>query len=184
MTLDRSTEPGAPAEIAIHGVSRGDAVYQGAISLFALSVPALLLAIAVAVAIAGWPALRQFGFSFLTTSAWDPVNGQFGAAPAIYGTIVSSIIALVVATPLALGVSLFLSEFAPLWMRQPVAFLVDLLAAIPSVVYGLWGISCCCRCCAIRSCHSCATLCTSAPPYSSRGRHMGQACWAPVSSFR
>jgi phosphate transport system permease protein len=140
MTLDRSTEPGAPAEIAIHGVSRGDAVYQGAISLFALSVPALLLAIALAVAIAGWPALRQFGFSFLTTSAWDPINGQFGAAPAIFGTIVSSIIALLIATPLALGVSLFLSEFAPLWMRQPVAFLVDLLAAIPSVVYGLWGI--------------------------------------------
>jgi phosphate transport system permease protein len=140
MTLDRTPAAEAPAEIAIHGVSRGDAVYQGAITLFALAVPVLLISIAVSVAIAGWPALRQFGLGFLTSSVWDPNAGQFGAAPAIYGTIVSSIIALVIATPLALGVSLFLSEFAPLWLRQPVAFLVDLLAAIPSVVYGVWGI--------------------------------------------
>ena len=125
---------------SIEGRSRGDVVYHGVITTFALVVPALLSAIAIAILVAGWPALRQFGFGFLTSSAWDPVNGQFGAAPAIYGTIVSSIIALVIATPLALGVSLFLSEFAPLWMRQPVGFLVDLLAAIPSVVYGLWGI--------------------------------------------
>jgi phosphate transport system permease protein len=68
------------------------------------------------------------------------VKGVFGAAPAIYGTIVSSIIALLIATPLAVGVAIFLSEFAPAWVRQPVAFFVDLLAAIPSVVYGLWGI--------------------------------------------
>jgi phosphate transport system permease protein len=68
------------------------------------------------------------------------VHGRFGAAPAIYGTLVSSFIALLLATPLAIGVSVFLSEFAPPWLRQPVAFFVDLLAAIPSVVYGLWGI--------------------------------------------
>ena len=89
---------------------------------------------------AAWPALKTFGFGFLTSSDWDPPHNVFGAAPAIYGTIVSSIIALVIATPLALGVAIFLSEFAPSWLRQPVAFLVDLLAAIPSVVYGLWGI--------------------------------------------
>jgi phosphate transport system permease protein len=92
------------------------------------------------VALAGWPALSRFGFGFLTSSDWDPVNGIFGAAPAVYGTIVTSIVALIIATPLALGVAIFLSEFAPRWLRQPVAFLVDLLAAIPSVVYGLWGI--------------------------------------------
>ncbi|MEO6878332.1 MAG: phosphate ABC transporter permease subunit PstC, partial [Gemmatimonadaceae bacterium] len=78
--------------------------------------------------------------SFLTSSEWDPTKGQFGAAPAIFGTIVSSLIALLIATPLAVGVAIFLSEFAPAWIRQPIAFLVDLLAAIPSVVYGLWGI--------------------------------------------
>jgi phosphate transport system permease protein len=140
MMLDTPEAADTRTPLAIDGTSRGDVVYQGAITAFALSVPVLLISIALAVAIAGWPALRQFGTSFLTTSAWDPINGQFGAAPAIYGTIVSSIIALVIATPMALGVSLFLSEFAPLWLRQPVAFLVDLLAAIPSVVYGLWGI--------------------------------------------
>jgi phosphate transport system permease protein len=77
---------------------------------------------------------------FLTSSVWNPVKGEFGAAPAIYGTIVSSFIALLIAVPLALGVSIFLSELSPRWLRQPIGFLVDLLAAIPSVVYGLWGI--------------------------------------------
>lgn len=118
----------------------GDRVYSWSITGFAALVPALLLVIFVSVGIAAWPALRQFGFSFLTDSAWDPVNGQFGAAPAIYGTIVTSVIALVVATPLAVGVAVFLSEFAPPWLRGPVAFAVDLLAAVPSVIYGLWGI--------------------------------------------
>jgi len=136
--------PTTPAEeappLTIQGRSRGDSVYGAAITLFALCVPLLLAAIAAAILAAGWPALKQFGVSFLTSSAWDPVHGQFGAAPAIYGTLVSSVIALLIATPLALGVSLFLSEFSPLWLRQPVAFLVDLLAAIPSVVYGIWGI--------------------------------------------
>jgi phosphate transport system permease protein len=89
---------------------------------------------------AAWPALRTFGFGFLTSSEWDPVRRQFGAAPMIFGTVVSSVVALIIATPLALGVALFLSELAPRWLRQPVSFLVDLLAAIPSVVYGLWGI--------------------------------------------
>ena len=74
------------------------------------------------------------------SSDWDPVNGSFGAAPALYGTIVSAILALLLATPLAIGVAIYLSEFAPSWLRQPVSFLVDLLAAVPSVVYGLWGI--------------------------------------------
>ena len=126
--------------IGMEGTPIGDRVYQMAITGFALCVPILLAAIAIEITIAAWPALSQFGFGFLTSSQWDPVAGVYGAAPAIFGTIVTSIIALVVATPLALGVALFLSEFAPSWLRQPVAFLVDLLAAIPSVVYGLWGI--------------------------------------------
>lgn len=131
---------GDGATLQIHGAAIGDRVYSGAITFFALCVPFLLLAIAWEIGVAGWPALHKFGFGFLTSSEWDPVRGQFGAAPAIYGTVVSSIIALVLATPLAIGVSLFLSELAPRWLRQPVGFLVDLLAAIPSVVYGLWGI--------------------------------------------
>ncbi len=103
-------------------------------------VPILLCMIAWEVFVAGWPALHKFGFSFFTTSAWDPVNGNFGAAPALFGTLVSSLLALLIATPLSVGVAVFLAEFAPRAVRQPIAFFVDLLAAIPSVVYGLWGI--------------------------------------------
>jgi len=118
----------------------GDRIYQAVITAFAISIPLLLLLIAISIGIAAWPALSRMGLSFVTGSEWNVAEGKFGAAPAIYGTLVSSAIALILATPLALGVSIFLSEIAPKWLRQPVAFLVDLLAAIPSVVYGLWGI--------------------------------------------
>jgi phosphate transport system permease protein len=85
-------------------------------------------------------AIGKFGFDFVTTSVWDPVAEQFGAFPLIFGTLVSSLVALVIAVPLSLGVAIYLTEFAPKAIRQPVAFLISLLAAIPSVVYGLWGI--------------------------------------------
>ena len=120
--------------------ARGDRLFQVAITAFAVSIPLLLVTIAVSIGLAAWPALSRSGLTFLTGSKWDVGGGEFGAAPAIYGTVVSSAIALIIATPLALGVSIFLSEIAPKWLRQPVGFLVDLLAAIPSVVYGLWGI--------------------------------------------
>ena len=118
----------------------GDRLYAGTTTVFVLIVPVLVVMLFVAVGVAGWPALSKFGFSFLTSSTWNPVRGDFGAAPAIFGTVVTSLIALAIATPLALGVGIFLSEFSPAWLRQPVAFIVDLLAAIPSVIYGLWGI--------------------------------------------
>jgi phosphate transport system permease protein len=118
----------------------GDKIYEILTALCALVVPALVVAIAVAIFAAAWPAFARLGFSIITSSEWDVSHGKFGAAPALYGTIVSSIIALIIATPLAIGVAIFLSEFSPAWLRQPVGFLVDLLAAIPSVVYGLWGI--------------------------------------------
>jgi len=84
--------------------------------------------------------LRQFGFGFLTGQAWNPIKGEFGALPFIYGTIVSSLIALLISVPLSLGIAIFLVEQAPYYLARPVGFLVELLAAIPSVVYGLWGI--------------------------------------------
>jgi phosphate transport system permease protein len=118
----------------------GDRVYRAVITVCALCIPLLLLLIAWEVSVAAWPAFRVLGAGFLTDSHWDVPNGQFGALPAIYGTIVSSLLALLIATPLAMGVAIFLAEFAPRWLRTPVAFVVDLLAAIPSVVYGLWGI--------------------------------------------
>lgn len=118
----------------------GDRIYNILVSACALVIPALVLLVTIALFRAAWPAISKLGTSLFTSSSWDVSNGQFGAAPAIYGTLVSSALALAIATPLALGVAIFLSEFAPKWLRQPVGFLVDLLAAIPSVVYGLWGI--------------------------------------------
>ncbi len=97
-------------------------------------------AILVALTSAAWPAIRQFGLAFFVTSTWDPVALKFGALPFIYGTLVSSALALALAVPLGLGVAIFLSEMVPDWLRAPIRFLVELLAAIPSVVYGLWGI--------------------------------------------
>jgi phosphate transport system permease protein len=128
------------AGASIDGSSAADRVYRLAILAFALCIPVLLLLILIEVSTAGWPALRQFGLQFLTTSDWDPVAGRFGAAPAIAGTIITSLVALAHATPLALGGAIFIYEFSPPWLRQPLSFLVDLLAAVPSVVYGLWGI--------------------------------------------
>ena len=126
--------------LRVDASSYSDKVYEGLTAACALVVPGLVVAIAVAVFAAAWPAFAKLGLSIVTTSDWDVACGHFGAAPAIFGTMVSSAVALIIATPLAIGVAIFLSEFSPSWLRRPVGFLVDLLAAIPSVVYGLWGI--------------------------------------------
>src|SRR5215207_1288025 len=84
--------------------------------------------------------IQKFGFNFWRTEIWDPVSGEFGALPFIWGTLYSSIAALVIATPVALGIAVFISELCPAALRQPLMFLTELLAAIPSIVYGLWGI--------------------------------------------
>ncbi len=118
----------------------GDRLYATATTAAAVAVPVMLLIIAAIIGVAALPALRRFGLHFLTSSAWDPTNDVYGVAPAIYGTLVSSFVALVIATPLALGAAIFLTEYAPEWLRRPAAFLIDLLAAIPSVIFGLWAI--------------------------------------------
>lgn len=120
-----------------------DQVFAGATAAFAIAIGLILIAIAVVILIQAWPAIQEFGLSFLVTSAWNPVEGRenYGALPMIYGTLVSSLIALIIAIPLGLGTAIFLSEdFIPLKIRTVLVFLVELLAAIPSVVYGLWGI--------------------------------------------
>ncbi|HTH64196.1 MAG TPA: phosphate ABC transporter permease subunit PstC [Gemmatimonadales bacterium] len=118
----------------------GDPAYRFLLTLLALVLPFLLLAIGGQLFVGGWPALSRFGVKFITNTTWDPVAEVYGAAPMIFGTIVSSLLALLIAVPLALGTAIFLTEFAPKWLRQPIGFLVELLAAVPSVVYGLWGI--------------------------------------------
>lgn len=109
--------------------------------LLAMAVAGLLLWIAVQVGIQSLPAIKEFGLGFLFSSTWDAVNNQYGVWPQIYGTIVSSLIALLLAVPIGVGTAVLLSEnFLPRSMRLVMVFLVELLAAIPSVVYGLWGI--------------------------------------------
>src|SRR3954454_9987808 len=84
--------------------------------------------------------IRQFGWQFWQTDVWNPVIGQFGARPFIWGTLYSSILAILISTPIALGIAVYISELAPAWAKTPLVFLTELLAAIPSIVYGLWGI--------------------------------------------
>jgi len=119
---------------------RGDGAFHLLMRVAGGTLVLLVLAILTVLAWKALPAIRTFGWAFLVTSAWDPVAEQFGALPLIYGTLVSSLLALAIAVPLGMGAAIYLSELAPLWIRPPVAFLVELLAAVPSVIYGLWGI--------------------------------------------
>ena len=130
----------APAKPSLERSSYGDQVFKVLLTLAALAIPVLLGFLVFELWSGARLAIAKFGFGFVTTSIWDPVAEQFGAFPLIFGTLVSSLIALVIAVPLSLGVAIYLTEFAPKVVRQPVAFLISLLAAIPSVVYGLWGI--------------------------------------------
>ena len=106
----------------------------------ALVVVLIVFAIGVELTRQSLPSIQKFGFSFWRTEIWDPVAGEFGALPFIWGTLYSSVLALLISTPIALGIAVFISELCPAVLRQPLVFLTELLAAIPSIVYGLWGI--------------------------------------------
>lgn len=118
----------------------GDWLFRSLTALFAASLLAILFGIFCVLTYESWDSIRTFGWNFLISETWDPVNKEFGALPFIYGTLVSSFLALLQAVPLSIGTALFLSEMAPGSVRAPVSFLVELLATIPSVIYGLWGI--------------------------------------------
>jgi phosphate transport system permease protein len=109
-------------------------------AFFAGFVLVLLVSIIVSLFVGGWPALRAFGLAFFTSDEWNPVTEQFGAVVPIYGTLVSSVIALVVAVPVSFGVALFITELSPQWLKRPVGTAIELLAAIPSIIYGMWGL--------------------------------------------
>jgi len=118
----------------------GDFVFKNLTLLFAAVVLSLVFLMAYEMYLGARPSIEKFGWSFLARSIWDPVAENYGALPFIFGTVVSSLIALAIALPLSLGVAIFLSELAPRWMERPMSFVIELLAAIPSIVYGLWGI--------------------------------------------
>ena len=110
------------------------------IGVFAAALVIIVIGIGVTLANDSWLALQKFGLDFWRTSNWDPVAGDFGALPFIWGTLYSSVLALLIAAPVALGIAVFISELSPPVLRAPLIFLTELLAAIPSIVYGLWGI--------------------------------------------
>ncbi len=122
------------------GGNLGDILFKNLTFLFALIVFSLVFLMAYEMYSQSQLSLHKFGLSFLSGTTWDPVQEEYGAWPFIYGTLVSSALALIIALPLSVGVAVFLSELAPAWIEKPLSYLVELLAAIPSIVYGLWGV--------------------------------------------
>ena len=133
-------DPAAGAAIDRRGIRFGDVLFRGIALVAAVGVAALLVYLAWKVFDLAWPAMQEYGLSFIWTEAWNPNTNAYGALTFIYGTVVTSFIALLLATPLSIAIALFLTELAPRRVAAPIATMVELLAAIPSVVLGLWGI--------------------------------------------
>jgi phosphate transport system permease protein len=137
-----------PADITIdrrrtlagrHGAF-GDVVFQALTLAFAVLVLVVLAGVIVSLVVGALPALEQFGLGFLVTEAWNPVTEKFGALAPVYGTLVTSAIAMLVGIPVAFGVALFITELCPNWLKRPLSTMIELLAAIPSIIYGIWGL--------------------------------------------
>ena len=139
------TGPATPSPIRAFLAQRGsgrlaDATFSTVMLLCALSIFAIVVMIAVILVLRSHLSQHAFGWKFFTSQSWDPVSGDFGALPFIYGTLATSFLALLMAVPLSLGVAIFLTELCPRPLRAPISFLTEILAAIPSVVYGLWAV--------------------------------------------
>jgi len=118
----------------------GDVIFSALVKIAALITLLMLGGIIISLIFASWPSMQKFGFSFLWTKEWDAPAEEFGALVPIYGTIVTSLIALIIAVPVSFGIALFLTELAPNWLKRPLGIAIELLAAIPSIVYGMWGL--------------------------------------------
>lgn len=118
----------------------GDVIFSALVKIAALITLLMLGGIIISLIVASWPSMQKFGFSFLWNKEWDAPAEQFGALVPIYGTIVTSLIALIIAVPVSFGIALFLTELAPNWLKRPLGIAIELLAAIPSIVYGMWGL--------------------------------------------
>jgi phosphate transport system permease protein len=116
-----------------------DALFRNVTRFFAFLVFSLLAAILISLFIGSLPSIRKFGLEFLWNAEWDPVKEQFGALVPIVGTLVTSAIALVIAIPVSFGIAIFLTELSPVWLRRPLGTAIEMLAAIPSIIYGMWG---------------------------------------------
>lgn len=118
----------------------GDAVFFNLTRVFAAITLILLVGIVVSLTWSAWPSISTFGFGFLTSTEWNPPADRFGAVVPMFGTLATSIIALVIALPISFGIALFLTELSPTWLRRPLGIAIELLAGIPSIVYGIWGL--------------------------------------------
>jgi phosphate transport system permease protein len=125
---------------ALKRFGRSDAIFRWFTFGAACLVVLVFAGIIAALAQGSWLALHTFGFKFLTSTAWNPVTEKFGALPAIYGTLVSSALAMVIAVPVGIGIAIFLTELCPRLLRRPVGIAIELLAGIPSIIYGIWGL--------------------------------------------
>jgi phosphate transport system permease protein len=118
----------------------GDRIFFNVTRFFAAMTLVLLAGIIISLLIGSWESLQRFGASFLFSQSWNPPQEDFGALIPVYGTVVTSLIALVIAVPVSFGIALFLTELSPVWLRRPLGIAIELLAAIPSIVYGMWGL--------------------------------------------
>jgi phosphate transport system permease protein len=128
--------PSAPRRLA----PIADMLFAWAAKGAALLTLAILLAILASLVVGAWPAIAKYGLGFLTNNVWDPVSGEFGGLVMIYGTLATSAIALIIAVPVSFGIALFLTELSPAWLKRPLGTAIELLAAVPSIVYGMWGL--------------------------------------------
>ena len=117
-----------------------DTLFRNATRVTALLVFATVIGILISLCVGAYPSLQKFGFGFLFSSAWNPVTEDFGARVAVFGTLATSAIALLIAVPVSFGIALFITQLAPAWLKRPVGTAIELLAAIPSIIYGMWGL--------------------------------------------
>ena len=125
---------------SVRRFSRGDARFRTLTQLAALIVLAIFAGVLLSLGLGAMPAIKEFGFGFLTSQKWNPVTEKFGALAAIYGTVVTSLLAMVVAVPVGIGIAIFLTEICPRPLRRPIGIAIELLAGIPSIIYGIWGL--------------------------------------------
>ena len=132
-----NTPPTKPAHFA---GPMADKVFGFVAKAAAIITLALLVGIMTSLTIGAWPAIEKYGLGFLTTTTWDPVKQEYGGLVMIYGTLATSFIALLIAVPISFGIALFLTELSPAWLKRPLGTAIELLAAVPSIVYGMWGL--------------------------------------------
>ena len=135
----RVTAPPPPVKAPRSG-PMADRLFGWAAKGAALLTLAMLIGILLSLIVGAWPAISKYGLGFLTSSVWDPVKDEYGGLVMIYGTLATSIIALVIAVPVSFGIALFLTELSPNWLKRPLGTAIELLAAVPSIVYGMWGL--------------------------------------------